>query len=366
MNSLYLTFLYPFAAALVVSYMVTFLVVKFGDKLKIIDDPKQHKLAKVVHERAVPRGGGIPVFAALAVGFLFFLPWNNKTMGITAALTILTITGFLDDRFEEQISPYLRLMINVIAALCVIGVGIGIAYITNPFGGILRLDYPQLCFVFWGNRHCLWVLSDFFALIWLVWMQNIVGWSSGVDGQLPGFVIVAAITIAILGLRTGSDGSQNMVIILAGLTAGAFAGFWPWNWFPQRIMPGYGGKSIAGFLLGLLAIFSVARVGTMVLVLGIPFIDAVTVIIKRISEGRSPVWGGREHLHHLLLDRGWGKSRIAVFYTAVSLVLAFVAMQLKASLKYFTMASVILIIGGFIWWLQGWLKFLKQQGRDSG
>ncbi|NTW43452.1 MAG: hypothetical protein HGB14_03220, partial [Anaerolineaceae bacterium] len=119
--------------------------------------------------------------------------------------------------------------------------------------------------------------------------------------------------LALLGMRSGLDDAQITVVILAGLCAGAYAGFLPWNWWPQKIMPGYGGKSLAGFILGVLAILSGAKVGTMALVLGIPFVDAVLVIIKRIREGRSPVWGGREHLHHYLLDRGWGKRRIAFF-----------------------------------------------------
>ena len=194
----------PATIAALVAFVFSGLVVAGGKALKIIDDPKKHKHPKVVHDQPVPRGGGIPIFAALAVGGLIFLPGDTKTIGIVAASAILAAVGFLDDRYEEMVSPYLRLIINALAALCVIGVGIGIAYITNPLGGVLRLDIPRICFWWWGSQHCIWLLSDLFALLWLVWMQNIVGWSSGVDGQLPGFVIVAAVTIAILGLRAGN------------------------------------------------------------------------------------------------------------------------------------------------------------------
>jgi UDP-GlcNAc:undecaprenyl-phosphate GlcNAc-1-phosphate transferase len=253
-----------------------------------------------------------------------------------------------------------------LAAACVIGAGIGIAYITNPLGGIIHLDQPQTCFWLFGSGHCIWWLSDMFALLWLVWMQNIIGWSSGVDGQLPGFVIVAAVTIAIMGARAAGDTNQVPAVILAALTAGAFAGFLPWNWYPQKIMPGYGGKSMAGLLLGVLAILSVARVGTMLLVLGIPFVDAIMVIVKRIREGRSPVWGGREHFHHTLLDLGWNRQKIAGFYLLVSVGLAVLALQLKAGAKYFTMATVILVASGGIWWLRELLTSSKQPGPGNG
>jgi UDP-GlcNAc:undecaprenyl-phosphate GlcNAc-1-phosphate transferase len=187
-----------------------------------------------------------------------------------------------------------------------------------------------------------------------------------VDGQLPGFVVVAAITLGIMSLKF-ADAGQLPVIILAAVTAGAYLGFLPWNWFPQKIMPGYGGKSLAGFLLGVLAILSGAKVGALIVILGIPVIDALLVIIKRISEGRSPVWGGREHLHHYLLDQlKWGRRRIAVFYWLASAVLSFIALGLNSQSKYFTMAAAGLIIAAFILWLQRWSTFSKPPVRDNG
>jgi len=351
-------------AAAVISYAACAIVIKHGKKLGIIDDPKRHIHPKVVHDTPVPRGGGIPIWLAVAFGLLVWGGGSKRIAGIIIGITLLAVIGILDDVWEEKVSPYTRLGINVFAALMVIGAGIGIAYISNPWGGVIRLDQPQLCFNLAGE-HCIWVLADIFALVWLVWMQNIVGWSSGVDGQLPGFVIIAAITMALLGLAN-PDAVGKEAVLLAVLTAGAYTGFLPWNWWPQKIMPGYGGKSLAGFLLGILAIMSASKVGAMMLVLTIPFVDAVLVIFKRMKEGRSPVWGGREHLHHYLLDKGWGKRKIALFYWIISALMGWGALHLKSDTKYFTMAAATLVIGGVIVWLQNWSTFSKQQGPGSG
>src|SRR3989344_4687937 len=345
-----------------VSAAVSAVIVKYGHKLKIIDDHKKHKLTKVVHDRPVPRGGGWPIFAALLVGTALFLPGYTRVWAIVIAAAVLAIVGYLDDRFTETISPYVRLGVNLLVALIVVGAGVGITYINNPLGGVIHLDVPQYCF----NSHCIWILVDIFALVWLVGMQNIVGWSSGVDGQLPGFVVIAAVAMGLLGLRFGSDPSQAPVIILAAITAGAYLGFLPWNWYPQKIMPGYGGKSLAGFLLGVLAIYSVAKVGILLMVLGLPVIDAVLVIVKRIREGRSPVWGSYEHFHHYLLDYGWGKRRIALLYWLVSAGLAILALRLNSSSKYFTMVAVSLVLGGIIWWLHHFSILSKQPDPDNG
>ena len=360
-------FVKPFLLSFGVAYVTSGIVVRYGRQLKILDDPATHKHPKNTHDTPVPRGGGIPIYLAVLIGGIAFLPFNKRAVGLLAAMTVLMITGWLDDRYNEKVSPYTRLLVNGLAAGCVIGAGIGIAYITNPLGGVIPLDRLQTCFWLLGGGHCIWWLSDIFALIWLVWMQNIVGWSSGVDGQLPGFVIVAAVTIAMMGVRAAAgDNSQVPVVVLGALTAGAFAGFMPWNWFPQKIMPGYGGKSMGGFLLGVLAILSGAKVGAMLFVLGIPFVDAMMVILKRLREKRSPVWGGREHFHHLLLDLGWSKRKISVFYILMSVFLAILALQLKAEAKYFTMATVILVTSGGIWWLQELLISSKQPDPDSG
>jgi len=48
-------------------------------------------------------------------------------------------------------------------------------------------------------------------------------------------------------------------------------------------MPGYGGKTLAGFLLALLGILSYGKLGTALLVLGIPTIDAAYTLIRRIG-----------------------------------------------------------------------------------
>lgn len=350
----------------VVSFISTWLVVRWGKRLGIIDDPASHKHPKVVHVNPVPRGGGIPIGLALALVAPIFLAANYKVWGIVVGAGILVVTGYVDDKYEELVSPYLRLVMNILAALAVIGVGIGIAYITNPGGGLWRLDWPKMCFTLGERQHCVWILSDVFALVWLVWIQNVVGWSSGVDGQLPGFVVVAAATLSAMGMRFGSGQDQMLLLGLGGIIVGAYLGFLPWNWFPQKIIPGYGGKSLAGYLLGVLAIVSGAKVGALALVLGIPFIDAVLVIIKRLAEGRSPVWGGREHLHHYLLEMGWSKRRIALFYWGAAVVLGYLALRLNSGSKYFTMAAILLLVGGFIVWLHYFSTYLKQRDQDSG
>ena len=182
--------------------------------------------------------------------------------------------------------------------------------------------------------------------------MNIVGWSSGVDGQMPGFVAIAATTLALLSLRfSAHDISQTVVAQLALITAGAFLGFLPWNFYPQKILPGYGGKTLAGLLLATIAILSGGKVGSALLILAIPMLDAAYALFRRIVSKKSPFLADRSHLHHRLLDLGWGKRRIALFYWLVSAILGVLTLTLNSQQKVFVFLTISLTVGGILLWL---------------
>jgi len=260
------------------------------------------------------------------------------------------VVGFLDDKYD--LNPYLRLFLGFFAASIPIAAGIGIAFVTNPFGGIIDLSQPQIAFNLFGSTHTIWLLSDLFALFWVTFLMNVVNMGAkGVDGQLTGVTVISALTIAALSLKFSADIAQWPVIILAGITAGAFSGFLPWHIFPQKIMPGYGGSTLAGYLLAVLSILATAKVGILVVVLGVPLIDTGYTILRRIASGKSPVWGDTGHLHHKLLDLGLTKSQVAVFYWSVTAVLGILALNLNTTLKIYTMVGIAVLLGGLLIWL---------------
>ncbi len=350
--------------ALITSLLATPLVIKLAWTLGIVDDPTKNKQAKVIHTYPVPRGGGLAIFLSVAVASLLFLPIDKHLIGILLGSMLCVGVGLVDDKWN--LNPYLRLMLNIVSALVVVGAGIGIAFLSNPFGGIIHLDQPRISFFVWGASHSVWVLSDIFAVLWIVFLMNIVNWSSGIDGQLSGVVPIAAIVIGLLSLKFGGDATQWPIVVLAMILAGAFLGFLPFHFFPQKIMPGYGGTTLAGFLLAVLSILSNAKVGTLVMVLGIPIFDGLFAIARRVALGKSPVWGDRGHLHHRLLDLGWGKRKVVIFYWGVTLVLGILALHLNSQQKVYTMLMIGVAIGGFFLWINYFQIYLKRPGRDSG
>jgi UDP-GlcNAc:undecaprenyl-phosphate GlcNAc-1-phosphate transferase len=360
-----MNFLLPFLIAFITTGIITPLVIRIARKYKLVDDPRVRYHPAHTHKGIIPRAGGLALFIGIGFAIVLFLPVTKAVMGILLGSLILVVVGLFDDK--KDVPPYIRLMTNALAALVVVFAGVGIPYITNPVsGGVIHLDTLRFTFTIFGP-HSVVVWADIFAFLWIMWTMNIVGWSAGVDGQMPGFVAISACVLGLLSLRfTLADPSQIGVTILAFIVSGAFAGFLPWNFYPQKIMPGYGGKTLAGFLLAILGILSYGKLGTALLVLGIPMMDAFYTLLRRIGKSRSPVLADRGHLHHRLMDLGWGKRRIALFYWGVSAILGTIALTVTSQQKFYAMFLVAVAVGGFLLWVAFFSQFSEPQDQDNG
>jgi UDP-GlcNAc:undecaprenyl-phosphate GlcNAc-1-phosphate transferase len=336
--------MWAFLSTAILAAAITPVIIKMYRHFNWLDDPTQDSHAKKTHSRPVPRGGGLVIFIAIIATSFFFLNVDHYLIHILVAAALLTLVGFLDDIYD--LSPVLRLGTGLLASLIVVGSGIGIAYVSNPFTeGVIHLNYWQLPIQFLGETRNIWILSDLFAVIFMVWNMNIVNWSKGVDGQMPGFVSIALLFIGLLSYRFIDDPTQFNTANLSFIVAGAYAGFLVWNWYPQKIMPGYGGGSLAGFFLSVLAILSGAKLATTLMVLAIPTADAVFSIARRLRARKSPLWGDRGHLHHKLLDVfHWGKRRIAVFYWITSSTLGVLSLYLNTVGKLVTITVAALCV----------------------
>lgn len=348
MNPTVVITIIPFLLALLISLLVTPLTIVIFRKMGWVIDPAKALHPAHIHKTPVPKGGGVPIFLAVSVTVLLLLPPDKHLMAIGVAGFLTLIIGLVDD--IRNSNPYLRLGMNFLVTAVIVGSGIGIAYVSNPLGGVIDLSWPRLGFDLWGKYHEIWILADIFALLWIPSLMNAINWSSGVDGQISGVVTIAAVVLGLISLNFSADITQWPVATLAFATAGAFAGLTVFHFYPQKIMPGYSATSLAGLLLGVISILATAKVGALIIVLGIPLIDFLYIVIKRIISGKSPVWGDRNHLHHKLLAMGWGKRRVSLFYWSAAVVLGVAALNFEARTKLVIMIGLVLLMSVFILW----------------
>jgi len=342
-----INFFLPLLFSFTVSFSFTYPTIILAKKFNIVTDSTKRKHPAHTHIGIIPRGGGLPIFLSFLISSLVFLEINKIILGIIIASFLLLVIGLLDDYFD--ISPYIRFITNILISTIVVSFGLGIPYISNPLvGDVIKLDQWKIEFNFFSNRQIL-ILANILAIIWLAWTTNMVNWSKGVDGQMPGFVAITAFFLGLLSQRfTSHDISIKTVTILAFIISGAYLGFLPWNFYPQKIMPGYGGGALAGFWLGILSILSFGKLGTAILILSIPMIDGIYTIIRRIYRKKSPFRADWGHFHHRLLEIGWGKRRIAIFYWLVSFILGVASLFLKGLEKLIVFFSFFIILIIFI------------------
>jgi UDP-GlcNAc:undecaprenyl-phosphate GlcNAc-1-phosphate transferase len=338
----------PLLVAFIVTSIFTPVCIILLKKWHVVDDPKIHIHPALIHKRVVPRGGSIPLFIGSFVSYFVFIPINSLSISIFIASLLMLAVGVLDDVFNarsKDVPPLLRLIVIIASAILVVASGVSIHFITNPFGsGILRLDTIKLVLPFFTLT-----FSDALSVAWLVWVMNMLNWSKGVDGQMPGIVAISALVIGILSLRfTASSGFLDAK--LSFIIAGAALGFLLYNFYPAKIFPGYGATSLY-LLLGVASILSSAKLATAILVMGVPTVDAFFTIIRRVWNKRSPLLGDRKHLHHLLLRLGYNQRQIALFYWFISAILGVISLTLQSRSKIFAIIMLVAITVGALLFL---------------
>lgn len=349
----------PLLTAFAITAIATPLCIRILKKIGLFDDPKSHKHPAILHTKPIPRGGGIPIFIGIFIAGILFVAITKITIALFLAALISLIIGVLDDKLD--ISPYLRFFANFAVAGIVVGSGVTIPFITNPLGsGVLHLSLFKIPFYFLGY-HFVISLSDILAMIWIVWVMNMLNWSKGVDGQMPGIVAISSIVIGLLSLRFPlADVNTKIAAQLSFVLGGASLGFLLYNFYPAKIFPGYGATCMY-LLLSCVSILSSAKLATAILVMGVPMADGIFTIARRIISGRSPFWHDKKHLHHLLLQLGFGQRTIALFYWSISAILGLISLTLSSQGKLFAIIMLFVIVGGTLLFLHTALKTTNEK-----
>ncbi len=261
-----------------------------------------HGGGRRVHEGDVPRLGGLGIYAVWAGITIVALAvsgdpvQNPRLIGILLGSLLLVGVGWYDD--VRSASVRLKLAAQVTAAILVFLFGVRIVVLTNPVGEVFRAGLLELPL----------------TVLWLVVITNAYNLIDGIDGLAATTGIT--ICVGMLLLYTGPDALGRLAIVAL---AGALAGFLRHNFPPARIFMGDSGSQSVGFLLGSLSLLSFAKATTLaalvlpLVVFGHPLVDLVYAVLRRYHRGQPLGVADREHLHHLLLDRGFsGRAALGI------------------------------------------------------
>jgi len=306
--------------ALGLALLVTPLVRKWAFKCGALDRPDKRK----VHERLMPRLGGIAVFLSFVAAVVITQEVTRQTAGMIIGGSLIVLLGVLDD--IRGISPRIKLAGQVVAACVVIYFGIKVDFLTNPF------STDSTSFITLG------LLSIPVTVLWLVAVTNAVNLIDGLDGLAGGTTFIALLTLGaavwIEITRSGSSQGQGEAIALALILAGAVFGFLRYNFYPARIFLGDSGSMFLGYSVAVLSIMGLAKGATFisviipVVILGIPLLDTIFAVVRRYYGHRPIFQPDKEHLHHRLMEMGLSHRQAVLCIYAVNIVLGLSAIVL--------------------------------------
>lgn len=335
-----------FVVTLAVSYTFVFKASRLFETWGLVDRPGPMR----VNKNVVARGLGVAMFLAFLVGIggSYSLPIerfpqeSERLLLMIIGAAIIVAVMLVDDAVD--LSPRVKLAWQILAALMVISPrfrgpehGMVIEQVNLPWLGVVAIPL---------------MIGVVGTILWLVGMMNVMNWVDGLDGLAASITLVASIILFIHTYWGFSEYPQFTISLLPLMLGAAVLGFLPFNWYPSKVIMGDAGAMFLGFTLGILSIIGGAKIGMMLLVLGVPILDGVWVMLNRFMHGQRVMDRDVGHLHHRLLQAGLTQRQVVVLLAGGSAVFGVAALLLPS--REWKLATIVLmgfVLVPLLWWL---------------
>lgn len=297
-----------FFFAFVIAFLITPIARKLAIKVGALDVPKTERK---IHKDSMPYFGGIAIYIAIIACMYVFLPSTKTNTSVMIGASLLVLVGIIDDMYEMPAK--IKLGFQIIAAAIAIYGGVRINFITNPFEAT--------------GLSLLSTLSIPITLIWIVGITNTINLIDGLDGLAAGVSGIAACTLLLTDVTKG----YSFIVVECAIVAGAAFGFLPHNFNPAKIFMGDTGSMLLGYMLSIISILgavkSVAVITLMVPIfaIGLPILDTLFAIIRRLINKKPIMEADKEHLHHQLMKKGLNHKQTVLVLYAISIFLGLTA-----------------------------------------
>ena len=305
------------------SALIMFLMRKIAVHVGAVDVPRAEEGHRHIHKVATPKLGGVGIFLAFLVGYMFFGEQSVKMNSILIGSFIVIFTGIIDD--IKPIRARHKMLGHIIAA-CVI----------TFYGGILLENISAF-----GINMSFGIFSYLITILFLIACTNIINLIDGLDGLSGGICSIFYMTIIIIAFYQGRYGS--LVLTLTLIMLGSTLGFLLHNFHPAKIFAG-DCATFMGFIIGIITLLEFKGPALIsffvpVSILAIPILDTLFAIIRRLLKGEPPFKADKQHLHHQLLGMNFSHVMtviiiyiINIMFAAASLIFTLVNPKIGAAI----------------------------------
>lgn len=326
--------LVAFAASFLCVMTFRPLAIGFG----LVDRPCSRKQ----HVGEVPLVGGLAIYTAICISSFLFVQLDNNYRLYLISTSFMVLIGALDDFYD--LDAGLRLIAQfLIGSLMVFGADLYITELGNLFGfGDVSLG----------------MFGPIFTLLAVVASINAFNMTDGVDGLVGSLSLNTFAAIGILALLSGATLSTELPAMFFGAVfAFLFFNFGHFKQGRYKVFMGDAGSMLIGLtVIWLLAYCTQGEAAftdpvTALWLIAIPLMDMVSVMIRRLLAGLSPLRASRDHLHHILLFNGFSSVKTTLCIAALAvLASAFgILTQILGVPEYIRLCAFILMFVAYNW-----------------
>jgi UDP-GlcNAc:undecaprenyl-phosphate GlcNAc-1-phosphate transferase len=314
----------PFAG-IAVAFLLAVALTPLAKRVAIRVGAVDRKVKNKIHAEDVPRLGGVAIAVAFYVPVLFLALRNNlfsesvygdprKIAALLGGGVVILALGAYDDLRGASAWKKLAVQVPVAVAAWMAGVRIGGTAVGAQF------------------FHFSEAISCGVTVLWLTGVVNAINLIDGLDGLASGLAVQALGAAALCAWHRG----EPALALLALCLLGAVGGFLVHNFHPASIFMGDSGSMFLGYVLGVASAWSSQKAATAVgvvmpaLALGLPLLDTLAAVWRRLAAGRPVFQGDLDHIHHRLLAMGWSHRRVVLMlygvgalFSALSVALVF-------------------------------------------
>ena len=317
---------------------------KISYKMKILDYPNNRK----IHVKKMPCLGGIGIAIIFYFGILFIFGFTKIVISMILSSLFVLLIGLIDDIYDLNFK--VKLFFQIIASIIFISFGENY---------IIQFSRIEDKIIFSNN------FSYILSIIWLVIISNAVNLIDGLDGLASGVCSISSFCLGFLCILSGNN-TYAMISFIFGITTLFFLKY---NFYPASIFMGNSGALFLGFTLGQISILGALKGATFIsivllaLILGMPLLDVLFAICRRLLLRKHIMLSDNEHIHYRLMKKGFNHKQAVLFIYAISLILALTGIlvnKLKNFEIFFVVFFVVIIIL-FLFYEIGILKNISRK-----
>lgn len=236
----------------------------------------------------IPRMGGAMIYAIIMIVLTAFYQNIPHLNLLIAGSVIIFFTGFIDD--VKSMQWYYKFLLQSAATVLLILFIFNYFNQTIFFFGFI-LPYP---------------FDKIILFLFILGTINAFNLLDGLDGLTAGLTLIVSLLCLIVGLNS----KMFFLPLISAVLIGSTLGFLKFNANPAQVFLGDTGSLTLGYFSTAAVLSLSGQKGTPyfdltfpVIVFAVPVLDALRVMVLRLSRNTHPFKPDKNHIHHILFSK---------------------------------------------------------------